>query len=230
MVPILVAITFVAFIAVDWYLRRHEAKRLRPAQVIRRAVVATTPVPQLELSFFVHPGHAWVRVQADGAATVGASAFASSFAGDVEQVEVPGEGTRLSQGEPAWTLVARKGRRLTQVMPVEGEVVAVNRKLIRDPLLVQRSPFDAGWILKVHPTRLAQSLRNLFGGSLAETWDESTRSRLTAMMGSELGSLANDGGNWVAGFGDLIDDEAWSALKRDLFPTTCDAGTQPRER
>ena len=221
MVPILVLLTFAAFIGAGWLLF-HWRRATAEGRVTDRTlhpISALAPVPQAESTLYIHPGHVWVSLAPDGLAVVGASDFAANFAGALSKVELPKEGTRLRQGEPAWTLVSARNRKLTQVMPVDGEVVAVNREVLRDLGLIHRAPLRDGWLLKVRPTRLAESLRGLFTGALADTWKEVAGLRLNAMLAPALGRVAQDGGVWMAQFGDMLDDSIWLSMREDLFPT-----------
>jgi len=209
MVPILVLLTVVAFFVVEWHLdNRREAAVLN---------ARTTPFGG-ERDLFMHPGHTWVRPTSDGLVSIGASGFATNFAGNPRGIKLPRVGRRLHQGEPAWTLVSKRGRRLDQAMPVRGKVVAVNEALRRDPALAQRSPYDAGWILRVRPSDLRGGLRNLLHGDAANAWREAVRSTATAELRPAMGSLAQDGGDWIAGFGDELDDETWDRTQKMLFP------------
>jgi glycine cleavage system H protein len=227
MVPILVLFTFAAFIGVGWLLfhRRHATAEGPASERALHVVPALAPAARPEQAFYLHPGHVWVSLTSDGLASVGASDFAANFVGSLSQVKLPEEGMRLRQGEPAWTLVSAKQRELTQVMPVDGEIVAVNRDLVRHPDLLQQSPRDAGWILRIRPTRLRESLQGLFTGPLAETWKEVAGMRLNAMLSPALGRLANDGGVWLSNFGDMIDESMWLDMRRELFPPQDGAAT-----
>ncbi|OGF13248.1 MAG: hypothetical protein A2W00_08495 [Candidatus Eisenbacteria bacterium RBG_16_71_46] len=215
MVVILVLLTIAAFFAVDWYARRRRA-------TVSAAPEAYEPVRTLRNAeaqpLMIHPGHSWVRIAPDGVAAVGTSSFASCFAGRLAAVDVPQVGAMLSQGQPAWTLVSSRRRRLTQVMPVDGQVVAVNEELKSDPQLAQRASYDDGWILRVRPRGMPDRLHNLFGVRLGSVWDDATRLRLNQVLSPGLGARANDGGEWVPGFGDLLSDEDWERLKHELFP------------
>lgn len=219
MVPILVVLTFAVFLLVGYVIQKRRAATEGPSSdEALHAVPAVALAPQPKPALYLHPGHAWVRLSPDGLASVGASDFAANFVGALSQLEMPKEGDYLRQGEPAWTLISAKQRRLTQAMPLEGEVVAVNRDLVGDPHLLQRSPRHEGWILRVRPTRLAENLQSLFSGALAETWKEVAGYRLNALLSPALGRLANDGGVWVANFGDMLEDSVWLAMRQDLFP------------
>jgi hypothetical protein len=115
-------------------------------------------------------------------------------------------------------LISTKRRRLTQAMPLDGEVVEVNRGLVEQDGDGRSGPRRDHWILRVRPRRLAENLQNLIGGPLADAWQEVAGLRLNAALAPALGRLAQDGGVWVENFGDLLDDSDWNALRRDLFP------------
>lgn len=220
MVPILVLLTFAAFIGIGLLLERRRAvEEGASREAALPAALDLATVSGNRASFFLHPGHVWVRLLPDGLASIGASDFAANFAGSLAEVALPGEGAVLRQGDPAWTLVSNLRRRLTQTMPLDGEVVSVNRDFAARPTSAGREPGEDAWILRVRPARLNEGLRSMFGGALAETWKEVAELRLNAMLSPALGRVANDGGVWAANFGDQLNDEDWLALRRDLFPS-----------
>lgn len=228
MVPIFVLFTFAAFILIGLIVRWwRAAPEDQVADQTPHAAEAGGGERAAPSPLYLHPGHVWMRLMPDGIASVGATEFAANFAGTLSAIDTPQEGTRLRQGEPAWTLISARDRRLSQAMPLDGEVVAVNRGLVANLGLLQRSPQDEGWILRVRPSRIGESLQNLFSGALAETWREVTSLRLNAMLTPSLGRLANDGGVWVARFGDMLDDFTWFAMRRELFRTQSAAVAKP---
>lgn len=225
MVPILAFLTFAAFIGAAWLLSREEQEAKE--STFGDEALRAPPLPVIAAAtpsrVYLHPGHVWVRVASDGLATVGASDFAAQFVGALSGVETPEPGRHLRQGEPAYTLVSSKNRRLTQAMPLDGEIVAVNHDLVgarrapREPGAADRSGNEP-WILKVRPARLAESVQNLLTGSVADAWNDFSGMRLNATLMPALGRVANDGGVWLEHFGDRLDDSDWLALRRELFP------------
>lgn len=98
--------------------------------------------------------HEWVRVDGD-IATVGISDFAQAQLGDVVFVELPEVGRGVSQNEE--TAVVESVKAASEVYaPVSGEVVEVNNALEDDPELVNRSPMDDGWFVKIRMTDASQ--------------------------------------------------------------------------
>ncbi len=98
--------------------------------------------------------HEWVR--ADGeVATVGITDYAQEQLGDVVFVELPKISKQVSQGDEAGVIESVKAA-AELYAPVDGEVVEVNDALGDDPGLVNSSPTDEGWFLKLRLGEPAQ--------------------------------------------------------------------------
>lgn len=92
--------------------------------------------------------HQWVRVDADGTATVGITDFAQEQLGDVVYIGVPEVGATVNGGEEAG--VAESVKSASDVFsPVTGEVLEVNEKLEDEPEIVNEDPYGDGWMFKV---------------------------------------------------------------------------------
>ena len=99
--------------------------------------------------------HEWVRLEADGTATVGITLHAQDALGDVVFVELPGLGRTYAQKEVAGVVESVKAA-ADVYMPIAGEVVAVNDALVANPALANTDPQGAGWFFRVRPTELSQ--------------------------------------------------------------------------
>uniref|UniRef100_A0A0D9VCP1 Glycine cleavage system H protein n=1 Tax=Leersia perrieri TaxID=77586 RepID=A0A0D9VCP1_9ORYZ len=91
--------------------------------------------------------HEWVKVEG-GSATVGITDHAQHHLGDVVYVELPEVGSSVSQGKNFGAVESVKATSDIN-SPVSGEVVAVNDELSNEPGLVNTSPYESGWIIKV---------------------------------------------------------------------------------
>lgn len=91
--------------------------------------------------------HEWVRVDGDQA-VIGISHFAQESLGDITFVDLPEVGTSLEQGQEFGSVESVKAAS-DLYSPVTGEVVAVNEALMAAPEIVNRSPFDEGWMVRV---------------------------------------------------------------------------------
>jgi glycine cleavage system H protein len=93
--------------------------------------------------------HEWVRLDGD-VAVIGITDYAQEQLGDVVYVELPEVGKTFAKGAEA--AVVESVKAASEVFaPIAGEVVAVNDALADEPALVNQSPEDAGWFLKIKP-------------------------------------------------------------------------------
>jgi glycine cleavage system H protein len=91
--------------------------------------------------------HEWVRLDGD-VATIGISNHAQEQLGDVVYVELPEVGKTFARGAEA--AVVESVKAASEVFaPLAGEVVEVNAALGDEPAIVNQSPEDAGWFLKI---------------------------------------------------------------------------------
>jgi len=91
--------------------------------------------------------HEWVRVDGN-VGTVGITDYAQGELGDIVYVELPSPGT---------STVAKKSFGVVEAVktvsdlyaPVSGEVTEVNEGLGTDASIVNKSPYDQGWMIKI---------------------------------------------------------------------------------
>jgi glycine cleavage system H lipoate-binding protein len=162
-----------------------------------------------------HPGHAWARCGA-ALVTVGLDDFARKLVGPLTAVQLPATGSTVAQGEKAWTLVA-SSRSVDMLSPVDGTVVAVNRKLAEAPAALEQDPYSDGWLLMVRPSRLEANLKQLLSGGVARKWMEGVADALRERTGPGLGLLAQDGGTPVNGIARELDPERWDEVARTFL-------------
>ncbi|MCO6441689.1 MAG: glycine cleavage system protein GcvH [Nitrococcus mobilis] len=94
--------------------------------------------------------HEWLRLEQDGAITVGITDYAQESLGDLVFVEMPQVGRRLKAGEACAVVESVKAASDTYA-PVAGEVVDTNSRLAEEPELINRSPYDEGWLMRIQP-------------------------------------------------------------------------------
>jgi glycine cleavage system H protein len=99
--------------------------------------------------------HEWVRIE-NGSATVGITDYAQQQLGDVVFVELPDIGMVFEKESNAGEIESVKAVG-DLVMPLSGKVREINDKLTGSPELVNISPYDGGWMMKItisHPTEI----------------------------------------------------------------------------
>ncbi|MCE5248897.1 glycine cleavage system protein GcvH [bacterium] len=93
--------------------------------------------------------HEWA-LPAQDRVRVGISDFAQNQLGDIVYVELPGIGATFGYNESFGTVESVKAVS-DLLMPVAGEVIAVNPALAGSPQLVNERPYDEGWMVEVKP-------------------------------------------------------------------------------
>jgi glycine cleavage system H protein len=97
--------------------------------------------------------HEWIRIE-DSLATVGITDYAQHQLGDIVFVELPEVGMVFEKGSNAVEIESVKAVG-DLIMPLSGEIISVNGTLADNPDLVNSSPFQDGWIIKInisHPS------------------------------------------------------------------------------
>ncbi len=101
------------------------------------------------------PDHEWVKIEADGSATVGITVHAQDALGDVVFVDLPEVGKSFAEKEVAGVVESVKAA-ADVYMPVSGEILAVNEALRDDPSLANSDPLASGWFFKVKLSNAAE--------------------------------------------------------------------------
>ena len=92
--------------------------------------------------------HEWARADGGGTATVGVTHFAQDSLGDVVFVELPAAGDEVVQFEKMGEIESVKAVS-DLYSPVSGTVVERNESLTDSPELVNDSPYEGGWMLRI---------------------------------------------------------------------------------
>ncbi len=94
--------------------------------------------------------HEWVLIDGD-IATIGITDFAADALGDVVYLDLPAVGTEIESGAVVGEIESTKS--VSELYaPLAGEVLEVNDAAVADPSIVNASPFEDAWLLKVRVT------------------------------------------------------------------------------
>lgn len=91
--------------------------------------------------------HEWISAEGN-IGKIGVSDFAQESLGDVTFVELPEIGASFAKGD-AFGVVESVKAASDLYLPVSGTVVEVNEALEDTPELINSSPYDDGWIVKI---------------------------------------------------------------------------------
>ena len=108
----------------------------------------------------------WLRVNGDGTVTLGLTDVGQTRAGRLLHVRIKSVGTKVKKGRPVATLESGKWAGPVPAL-VEGEVVEVNGRVLRDPSFINVDPYGEAWIVRLKPSDLRRDLEGLFKGEEA---------------------------------------------------------------
>jgi glycine cleavage system H protein len=97
--------------------------------------------------------HEWVRVEADGALTVGITDYARELLGDVVYADLPEIGRKLAAREACVTLESVKAAAEVYA-PIAGTIVAVNASAGEAPENINQDAY-AAWLFRLAPDNAA---------------------------------------------------------------------------
>lgn len=92
--------------------------------------------------------HEWVQIESDTVVLVGITEFAAESLGDVVFVDLPDVGGDVAQAEKMGEIESVKAVS-DLYSPVSGKITERNEQVLDNPQLVNDSPFDAGWMIRV---------------------------------------------------------------------------------
>ncbi|KAH8513939.1 hypothetical protein H0E87_006976 [Populus deltoides] len=104
--------------------------------------------------------HEWVKHEGP-VATIGITDHAQDHLGEVVFVDLPEPEGPVSQGKSFGAVESVKATSDIN-SPISGEIVEVNTKLSETPGLINKSPYEEGWMIKVKPSNPSE-LQSLLG-------------------------------------------------------------------
>ena len=96
--------------------------------------------------------HEWA-LESEGLVTIGITDYAQESLGEIVFVELPKVGTILDKSGTFGVIESTKSVS-DLYSPIAGEVVEINNAVENEPDLINTSPYDSGWIIKIKPKRL----------------------------------------------------------------------------
>jgi len=95
--------------------------------------------------------HEWIRIEGESG-VIGITEYAQGELGDIVFVELPAVGSTLTQGKSFGTIEAVKAVS-DLYAPVSGEVLEVNKTVQDTPEIINKEPYEGGWMIKVKMTK-----------------------------------------------------------------------------
>ena len=98
--------------------------------------------------------HEWIQ-KSDQIIIVGITEFAQEQLGDIVSIELPQVGSSFKQND-VMTIIDSVKASSDIYCPVDGEIIETNENLLEHPELINKSPYEEGWIVKIKPSNPEQ--------------------------------------------------------------------------
>ena len=95
--------------------------------------------------------HDWVKTESEGTVIFGITDYAQESLGDIVFVDLPEIETNVTQLQSFGEVESVKAVS-ELIAPLSGKIIERNESVIETPELVNDSPYDDGWLLKVDLT------------------------------------------------------------------------------
>ncbi len=114
---------------------------------------------QIPTEFYYTKEHEWVRVEGDKC-RIGVTDYAQDSLHEIVYVDLPKVGAKVTQMQSLGTVESVKA--VADVYsPIAGLILEVNNELSDAPELVNKHPYDKGWITIIKPDDLKKDLSSL---------------------------------------------------------------------
>ena len=116
---------------------------------------------------YYHEEDTWIKIE-DDQVRIGMTDFFQQAAGDIVYVDLPFEGDEIAQGEPFGKAQSAKwiGKLIS---PLSGTIEEVNYDLDSDSTIINKDPYEAGWVMLLTPSDLDGEKEGLIHGVEAIT-------------------------------------------------------------
>jgi glycine cleavage system H protein len=124
----------------------------------------TEPSPPADLLY--NADHDWARVEGSEA-TLGITAYAQEQLGEIVFWDGAKVGAAVTMGDSYTELESVKA--VSDVIaPLSGEIVAVNEAALADPAVINESPYEDGWLVRIALAAPAEAEQLLSPAAYAE--------------------------------------------------------------
>jgi len=114
---------------------------------------------QVPDGLFYTKEHEWAKVTG-GAARVGITDYAAKTLNDIVYLTLPSSGKEVKQLASFGTVESIKA--VSELYaPLSGTVTSTNQELVNHPELINKSPYEAGWIIELRPSMLELEKKTL---------------------------------------------------------------------
>jgi len=176
----------------------------------------------LDGSIFYHKNHCWVKVVNPDEVIIGINGILAKLIYGIKTVVLPKVGESVARDQ-LFAHILQENHIVPLIMPVHGEITAINTLLEKSPDLLRTEYRENGWLVTVKSDNLEKDLRTLSFGSKAMEWyhakDRSISEAILAIYNvnrENIGPAMQDGGELVSNASEILTSEQYNKILEDL--------------
>ncbi len=218
----LIIIAFLILIIPFWLLIN---KPVKIASRIKRTIgILSASILRVPGGVFYSKNHTWTHLEKSGNAKVGLDDLLLHLTGEVNLKNMKAPGERVAKGE-ILTEVDQKGKKLSIVSPISGEIVGTNSLLTEEPGLLNEDPYGKGWIYSIKPTQWVAETSSYHFADEAAEWFKGELGRFKDFLAVSARKNSTDTSPvYMQDGGELIDntlssmpEEVWSDFQESFL-------------
>jgi glycine cleavage system H protein len=222
MVAIFVLITFLLFIAVDWFVlksqrKTHPAFEKNPS--VADIAVFTKDMFRAPLDIFLSKGHTWAQKNDSGLIKIGIDEFILKALGKVAIIKTAPIGQAVKKGDILFESVV-DNKALSFRSPVQGTVKFINPVILNKKIT---DPYGEDWGVLVAAENFSEVKDSLITGIEIKKFLQTEFSRLKDFLHKHtlkpelVGATMFDGGNVVEGAVSSITAAGMDEFEKDFL-------------
>ena len=208
--------------AFDRVMHNSAAADEQQKAAIKPHPVDAEPVGQssyrLDGSLFYHKNHCWIKVINPYEVVIGINGIMAKLLHGIRTVVLPKIGDPVIKNQVFAHIMLDK-HIVPLMMPVNGEIIAINVNLESQPGLLRTEFSEKGWLVTVKADNLEKELRTLSFGSKAMAWYRAQDRNLDEAIhaayntGREhIGDTMHDGGELTLNAAEILSSEQYSRV------------------
>jgi len=192
-------------------------KRAVIVQNIRKALgILTMDILRIPKGLFYSKNHTWTYLEKSGTAKVGLDDLLLHITGEVRLNYIKDPDEMVKKGETL-AEVNQNGKLLRIKSPISGKIVQANPLLLENPGLLNKDPYERGWIYSIQPSNWIEETRSYYFAEEAIKWSKKELERFKDFITLSLYKYSPEPSMVILQEGGELSDNALSGMPDEIW-------------
>jgi len=209
----LIIIAFLILIVPFWQIITRPVVRQKIKQIVG---ILSEKVLKIPRGLNYSKNHTWTHISKSGEVQLGIDDLLGHLLGEVEVKTLYNSGDAVKRGDRIAEL--RQGEKsLDLVSPISGKLLNYNSSLISNPDLLNKEPYEKGWLANIEPEAWTKESSDFISGSEAVEWENREFLKFKDFMAVTAHKLAPEEEKIVLQEGGEIVDNPLTELPQEVW-------------